>query len=292
MASPYVLSIRVVSGDPNGVRVVGKSNWTGRGITFSRSDLDIALKEGIESPGVYILLGEDPQQEFDGQMYVGQAEDVGARLKQHQGDDKKDFWTRTIVFVSKDSGLNRAHIRYLEFHLLNHADSTGRVRIMNGNRPSEPTLSNNVQIEAKGFVSEMMTILPVLGVSAFDQTRVSKSEVQHRYYLKSLKAEGVDRSDGFLVMKGSKARLDTTASISPGYRRQREQLIKKGAFVKEHGVYRMVRDHLFPSPSAAAEVLLGRSANGREEWKDENNVTLKQNQIADTGGVSEESAHN
>lgn len=290
----YVLSIRVVSGNPNGVRVVGKSNWTGRGITFSRSDLDIALKEGLGSPGVYILLGDDPDQEFDGLIYVGQAEDVGTRLKQHQGDDKKDFWTHTVVFMSIDSGLNRAHIRYLEFHLLRRADSAGRLQVKNGNRPSEPALSNNVQIEAEGFLSEILTILPVLGVSAFDQPIVSRSEVQGCYFLGSpqASAEGIDRSDGFLVLEGSKARLETFASMGSGYKQQRERLIKKGVLVKESDAYRLVKDHLFPSPSAAAEVLLGRSANGRIEWRDENKVTLKQNQVTDAGGLLVESADN
>ena len=59
MTSPYVLTIRVVSGDPNGVRVVGKSNWTGRGLTFSRSDLKGALDKGLASPGVYRLFGNE-----------------------------------------------------------------------------------------------------------------------------------------------------------------------------------------------------------------------------------------
>ena len=36
---PYVITILVTSGDPDGVRVVEKSNWTGRGVMFARADL-------------------------------------------------------------------------------------------------------------------------------------------------------------------------------------------------------------------------------------------------------------
>jgi hypothetical protein len=35
------------------------------------------------------------------------------------------------------------------------------------------------------------------------------------------------------------------------------------------------KDHVFQSPSAAAIVVLGRSANGRDEWKDNQGRTLK-----------------
>ena len=34
-------------------------------------------------------------------------------------------------------------------------------------------------------------------------------------------------------------------------------------------------DHAFESPSTAAGVVLGRSANGRIEWKDKDGTTLK-----------------
>jgi len=42
----------------------------------------------------------------------------------------------------------------------------------------------------------------------------------------------------------------------------------------------VVQDYTFDSPSTAAGVLLGRSANGRELWKDETGRTLKENQTA------------
>ena len=37
-----------------------------------------------------------------------------------------------------------------------------------------------------------------------------------------------------------------------------------------------VKDYLFSSPSAAAAVVLGRSANGLTEWKLKNGTTLKE----------------
>ena len=288
--TPYVLTVLVVSGDPNGVRVFEKSNWTGRGVAFSRSDLNAALALGLSSPGVYILLGDDPDGGFDGQIYVGQAEKVGNRLGQHQADDRMEFWTWTVVFVSKDSSLNRAYVLYLESRLLDRADVAERVRVANKNRPSVPLLSENTRVEAEGFLSEVLTILPVVGVSAFDKPTVSTLDTQRHYLLegRDTTGQGVDRSDGFLVLANALGRVAVTPSMNRGYRHQREQLVEKGGLVEEGVHYRLVKDHLFSSPSAAAAVLLGRNANGRIEWKDSNGVPLRDHQSADAGAALDE----
>ncbi len=86
MASPWDIQIIVTSGDPDGVRVVEKSNWTGRGDMFARADLGAAREQGPNSPGVYVLLGDDTDEEYDrqmyvGQIYVGQGDDLGKRLR-------------------------------------------------------------------------------------------------------------------------------------------------------------------------------------------------------------------
>ncbi|MGE7635588.1 DUF4357 domain-containing protein [Bacillus paramycoides] len=44
----------------------------------------------------------------------------------------------------------------------------------------------------------------------------------------------------------------------------------------ESGYYVFKKDHLFSSPSQAAAVILGRNANGWNEWKNVDGVTLDQ----------------
>jgi hypothetical protein len=46
-------------------------------------------------------------------------------------------------------------------------------------------------------------------------------------------------------------------------------------------IYRFTQDYSFSSPSTAAAVVLGRSANGRIEWKDAQGRTLKALQEAE-----------
>ena len=55
-------------------------------------------------------------------------------------------------------------------------------------------------------------------------------------------------------------------------------------FLEDTGtMYRMVQDYVFGSPSTAAGVLLGRSSNGRTEWKDGNGRSLKSIQEESVG---------
>ena len=62
--------------------------------------------------------------------------------------------------------------------------------------------------------------------------------------------------------------------------RQRKALIESGVLATQGSGLMFADDYVFDSPSLAAMVLLGRSANGRIEWKTEDGITLKDVQIA------------
>lgn len=68
--------------------------------------------------------------------------------------------------------------------------------------------------------------------------------------------------DNFVVMKGSHIAPDITDGLQTGYLILRNQLIADGMIVD--GTFK--EDYTFTSVSAAAVVILGRSANGRAEW--------------------------
>jgi hypothetical protein len=63
----------------------------------------------------------------------------------------------------------------------------------------------------------------------------------------------------------------------------RRVLVEKGVFIDDGESYRLAQDYSFDSPSTAAGVLLGRSANGRIEWKDASGRSLKELQEAAAG---------
>ena len=80
-------------------------------------------------------------------------------------------------------------------------------------------------------------------------------------------------SDGLIVAKGSKVATDTVPSMPISLIDLRNKLIHKGIIDQD---YKFVSDYLFTSPSLAASVVMGRSANGRTEWKNINNVSIKE----------------
>ena len=54
----------------------------------------------------------------------------------------------------------------------------------------------------------------------------------------------------------------------------RKKLIEDKIIVQENGLYVFKVDHIFPSPSSAAMVVLARRANGWTEWKYKDGKTL------------------
>ena len=57
---------------------------------------------------------------------------------------------------------------------------------------------------------------------------------------------------------------------------KRQELIGNGVLARAGDIYQFTQDFPFSSPSTAAAVVLGRSANGRIEWKDSKGRTLKE----------------
>jgi hypothetical protein len=73
------------------------------------------------------------------------------------------------LFTSKDQNLNKAHVRYLESRLVRLAHEAGRAEVDNANAPNAPSLSEAKAAEMDAFLDEMLVLLPVLDVRAFEQ---------------------------------------------------------------------------------------------------------------------------
>lgn len=78
-------------GAARSLRTAEISNWTGKDIAAPRTELDELLeREELEKAGVYLLIGNDPQTNAP-RAYIGEAEVIRDRLKQHK---TKEFWAR------------------------------------------------------------------------------------------------------------------------------------------------------------------------------------------------------
>ena len=131
---PYSIRIFLPGGDPEGLRTIEKSNWSGCGLVIPRALLAEAKgREELKRTGVYVLLGP-PEESGLPRVYIGEGDPVGPRLESHAA--KKDFWTTAIAFTSKDGNLNKAHVQYLESHLISLAAAAKRSVLENGRRAS------------------------------------------------------------------------------------------------------------------------------------------------------------
>jgi hypothetical protein len=278
---PFKIQIFVAEGVSDGLRLVEKSNWVGQGIICPRARWATVKGRGeFEKSGVYILVGRDGGDDLP-TIYIGEAETVRTRLNSHYGN--KDFWSQAIVFTTKGDPLNKAQVQYLEARLVELATEFRRCKLDNGNAPNRPSLSEADGAEIEGYLEEMLSLLPVLGVHAFDSLRGADSgrnSSQITYYLRAsgCDATGFPVNDGFAVCAGSRARLAVVPSMEvhvPHYLRARESMISGGSLVEQDGHLVLQADYSFSSPSMAAAVFMGRSANGLTEWKSPEGKTLK-----------------
>ena len=283
--TPFSLRIFVADGDPDGLRIVDKSNWIGKALVFPRALLpQVKARPELAQTGVYLLLG--PRQDGDGDMlYVGEGDPIRPRLERHYAE--KDFWTRAIGFTTGSAGqLNKAHVQFLESRLMALARAAKRMPLDNANQPAEPSLSEADRADMEVFLGHMLGMLPVLGVHAFEQAPkapAAKASPVLTCKGKGAQATGYEASQGFVVQAGSQAVLDTVPSMALHVRGMydlRQELIGNGVLGLRGGLYQFTQDYSFSSPSTAAAVVLGRSANGRIEWKSDGR-TLKEIQEAE-----------
>jgi hypothetical protein len=87
-----------------------------------------------------------------------------------------------------------------------------------------------------------------------------------------------------LVLKGSIGRVDEVPSIHSYGTTLRNGLKEDGTFITTDRGLELTKDYEFSSPSTAAMVLLGRTSNGRKEWKNTDGVSLGALQARDLEG--------
>jgi hypothetical protein len=280
MNRPYSIKIFLPGGDPDGLRTIEKSNWSGAGIVIPRALMGEAKgRRELGRTGVYVLVGPAEESGLP-LVYVGEGDPIKPRLEQHAV--KKDFWTSCVAFTSKDENLNKAHVQFIESHLISLAAQAKRCVLDNGNAPALPSLSESDAADASGFLSEMLLCFPLLGLSVFAAAApLPKSAKLLFISAKGIKAEGMETHDGFVVRSGSGAVRGEVPSCHAYLIELRAALIANGVLKPSGDGFVFAQDYVFPSPSTAAGVVQGRAANGRVDWKTKDGKTLKDLQEAE-----------
>ncbi|HAH24240.1 MAG TPA: DUF4357 domain-containing protein [Prolixibacteraceae bacterium] len=271
------IKIFLIDGDPNGRLSCELSNWSGKAYKIPR----IKVKECTDridliSTGVYLLFGKD--EEGKDLVYIGEAESILKRLNQHL--NQKDFWNETIVFISKDENLNKAHIKYLENRLHDIAKSAKRYKIENSITPTLSSISESDRAEMEEFIENIKMLVNTLGHKVFDEKREFKPKQKlETFAIKAARGadgQGEPTSDGFVVFKGSKAAATIVTSMTSNFITLRNKLINEGMLIDKGEYFEFQEDYIFSSPSTAAVMVMGRNANGLTEWKLKDGKTLKE----------------
>jgi len=174
LLKPYTIRLFIPDGNPNSFKIIDKMNWTGVGLEVSRDNWDKHKhREEFNQAGVYILIGYGEESELP-TIYVGQGDGVKKRIDSHIKN--KMFWDKVFVFISSNGGLNRAHITWIEWALINRANLIGRCRLDNSAIPNEPILTESEKADTQEFLNEMLSIFPLVEVTVFDKAK--KIEVE------------------------------------------------------------------------------------------------------------------
>lgn len=292
-ARPFTLQIHAPFGEPEGLRIIEKDNWTGRAVAFPRPRMSHARQvDELARTGVYILRASDPAR-----LYIGESDNVLKRLGNHDRD--KDWWAEAVGFTSTDDNLTKAHTLYMEASLAKLAADADRAALDNriDLDPAKFARSRADKATAETFLENILICLRALGIHEFDPLRggaaAGQTGDQPTLYHSSsrpragdsaiqIEASGTETLDGFVIHKGSHGTIDPVPSFlerpefASSVRKRAELLASdKVRLDEEHGTFEFIKDVLCSSPSLALSHILGRAADLSRDWKDEHGTSLK-----------------
>lgn len=281
------LTVFMIDGTAYGPRLSEIGNWVGKAIYSPRASVNkIMNRSEFDNPGIYCLKGDPTDDAYDEKIYIGEAENIKARLKQHLSDPNKDF-KELIFFVSKDELLTKTQIRYLESRLVQLAIEAKTAQIDNGNSPSLPTLHEADISDMEYFLEQIKLILPVMGFKFLISSTAKQEKIENRetenfvhetYFIRtnSFKASMKETDQGYIILKGSEAKKKLSNSCTETYRNLRRKLLETNILVEFDDKLVFAEDAVFNSPSAASNMVLGRNSNGFTEWISEKGKSFRE----------------
>lgn len=178
MPKPYTIRLFVPDGDPSTLKIIDKMNWTGIGLEIARYAWSKHKgRKELEQAGIYILFGYQDGDDLP-IIYIGQGDGVKSRIESHERN--KEFWDKVLVFVSSNGGLNRAHITWLEWALIQKAINIGRCKLDNNATPTEPILTESEKADTQEFLNEILSILPLVEIRVFEEAKKINISLQEK----------------------------------------------------------------------------------------------------------------
>lgn len=279
------LTIFMIDDTEFGPRTAEIGNWVGKAIYTNRASLQKILdRKEFDNPGVYFLKSSPNSDAFSERIYIGEAENIRARIKQHLSEKRRDF-EELIFFISKDELLTKTQVKFLEAKIIKMALEAKAAEIENGNNPKLPTLHEADIADMDYFLNNIKLILPLMNFRFLIPMTVKTisegiaTEPSRKiFHIKSshIVAHMYESKQGFIVVKGSQAKLEMAKMVSSTYKNLQKKMIDTGILIRDGMSYKFVEDTIFSSPSSAANIVLGRQSPGPLNWLDESNKSYKQ----------------
>ena len=271
---PQTIQIFLPDGSPRSIKIAEITNRTISAVFIPRNKLVQAQKrDEIQNVGTYFLFGKNEEHSLQ-QVYIGESEDCLKRLRDHNRN--KDFWTHAVVMVSKTSAITKTHVKYLEHLAVKKAQESSRFYTENDKVPAAPFVTESMEADLLDSFETIQVLLETFGYPLFDTVEEEPTSQKESFKLegRGIKAQGDLVDDGFIVYKGSEAKLDTVPSCHDYLINLRDQLIKDGILINNGKHLLFNKNYVFSSPSTAGGVVLGRSTNGWTKWKSKDGKTL------------------
>lgn len=282
MAYSKSINIFLPTGSSDGPIELEMLNWNGSVIKIPRKDVDTYAGDELNNPGIYFLFCNS---EESGQMvYVGEAETILKRLKQHISDNKKGaeefFWQTAVCVTGKD--LNKAFIRFLENFYCLKVKQSSRYSLLTQKSSPKVALKKAEMAAMEEFTDNVDMLMGAIGYTILDDSEgASGSSSDKTYFYCKTKtgadAKGFYSDKGFTVLPGSKV-CETCSSKTfkeSKYSELLEKLITNEVIVD----WIFEKEYTFSSPTAAADVVTQGYVSGNEYWADSEGKKLKEYNI-------------
>jgi len=204
-------------------------------------------------------------------FYVGQTSSYEHRIKQHK-DGKgmaftKKYGVRKVEkigsFSSRDEAMEKEKSLRRELFEKGYCVNRcyGKCKQVNEIEPSKPSHGEAQRGETEVNKQRAKEIPPnISGEHFFIQTK------------RGAKATALITNNGIQVLKESSTAQNWVTSTPEAVMKKGDELRKEGIIINNL----FTQDYIFKSPSMAAAVVQGRSANGLRDWKNKDGKSLKE----------------
>lgn len=273
---PQTIQIFLPDGNPSSIKIADLTNRLIFATLIPRKKLiESGERNEIRKYGMYFLFGIN-EEKSKPIAYIGETDDCFERIKTHNRN--KEFWNYAIAITSKSNVFTKSHVKFLEYISVKTAKEINRYDLENQTVPTKEHISESMEADLLDNFDTVKVLLSTLGFPIFEEIRdVNKQQKEILYCKgKNANAQGELIDDGFVVFKDSIANLQETNTAGDWVKSLRKKLISDKIMIQENATFRFSEDFIFNSPSAAAAVVLGRSANGWNEWKNADKKTIDQ----------------